>query len=330
MHRHLTYLYAAVAALAFTACGKYEKPKSSPTIGTFEMMCDDSFENIMEQEVDVFEYQYPDAHALVRYAPVAEVLDSMLNGDIHTICIPRELTDAECERVKNRTRQTVRQQRIAVDAVALIVNHANPVQYLSPKEVAAVLSGKAKTWQDLDPSYPDKPVNILFDKAGSSMIGYMRDSLLTETGDTLATLYGQGSVRKVIETVKADKNVIGVVGVSWLTSDLRDSLPIDSLAKDLNDESTSANMGQIDEQVKSSGVKVLGIRTGTNIYKPYQQNIYNGSYPFTRSIFLATTNLGGPASGFYSFVTGYVGQKLLMKTGIMPARMHIQVVELVE
>ena len=124
--------------------------------------------------------------------------------------------------------------------------------------------------------------------------------------------------------------MIGVVGVSWLTSDLRDSAPIDSLAKDLNDESTSADMGMIDEQVKASGVKVLGIRTGTNIYKPFQQNIYNGSYPFTRSIFLATTNRGGPASGFYSFVTGYVGQKLLMKTGIMPARMHIQVVELME
>ncbi len=330
MHRHLTYLCAAVAALAFTACGKYEKPKSSPTIGTFEMMCDDSFENIMEQEVDVFEYQYPDAHALVRYAPMTEVLDSMLNGNVATICIPRELTADECDRVKKVTRATVRQQRIAVDAVALIVNHDNPVEYLSEKEVAAVLSGKAKSWQDLDPSYPDRPVNILFDKAGSSMIGYMRDSLLKDTGDTLATLYGQGSVRKVIETVKADKGVIGVVGVSWLTSDLRDSAPIDSLAKDLNDESTSADMGQIDDQVKASGVKVLGIRTGTHIYKPYQQNIYNGSYPFTRSIFLATTNRGGPASGFYSFVTGYVGQKLLMKTGIMPARMQIQVVELME
>ncbi|MCM1452540.1 MAG: substrate-binding domain-containing protein [Clostridium sp.] len=330
MHRHLTYICAAVMALAVTACGKYEKPKSSSTIGTFEMMCDDSFENIMEQEVDVFEYQYPDAHALVRYAPATEVIDSMLNGDIRTICIPRELTQAERDRVKKRTRQTVRQQRIAVDAVALIVNPANPVQYVSPKEVAAILSGQAKTWQDLDPSYPDKPVHILFDKVGSSMIGYMRDSLLAETGDTLASLYGQGSVRKVIETVKEDKNVIGVVGVSWLTSDLRDSTPMDSLAKDLNDETTAADMGQIDEQVKGSGVKVLGVRTGTHIYKPYQQNIYNGTYPFTRSIFMATTNVGGPASGFYSFVTGYVGQKLLMKTGVMPARMHIQVVELVE
>lgn len=330
MHRQFTYLFAAVLALAFTACGKYEKPKSSPTIGTFEMMCDDSFENIMEQEVDVFEYQYPDAHVLVRYAPMAEVLDSMLYGSIRTICIPRELTKEECEKVKKRTRQTVRQQRIAVDAVALIVNPQNPVDYLSENEIAAILTGEAKSWYDLDPNYPDKPVNIIFDRAGSSMIQFMRDSLMRSESDTMATIYAQGSVAKVLETVRADKNVIGVVGVSWLTSDLHHSVPIDSLAKDLNDESTSADMEQINNQMRSSGVKVLGIRTGKTVYKPYQENIYNGTYPFTRSIFLCTTNVGGPASGFYSFVTGYVGQKLLMKTGVMPARMQIQVVELVQ
>ena len=28
------------------------------------MVCDNTFENIFQQEVDVFEYQYPDAHIL--------------------------------------------------------------------------------------------------------------------------------------------------------------------------------------------------------------------------------------------------------------------------
>ena len=42
------------------------------------MVCDNSFENIMAQEIDVFEYQYPDAHILVRYGTQAEALDSLL------------------------------------------------------------------------------------------------------------------------------------------------------------------------------------------------------------------------------------------------------------
>ena len=43
---------------------------------------------------------------------------------------------------------------------------------------------------------------------------------------------------------------------------------------------------------------------------------------------MITTGVSGSlASGFYSFVTGDIGQKIILKTGIMPARMKIQVVE---
>jgi len=66
-------------------------------------------------------------------------------------------------------------------------------------------------------------------------------------------------------------------------------------------------------------------------YRPYQQNIYDGSYPLTRSIYMITlAHSGSPAGGFYSFVTSYSGQKIIMKTGVLPARMQINVVELID
>ena len=44
---------------------------------------------------------------------------------------------------------------------------------------------------------------------------------------------------------------------------------------------------------------------------------------------MITTGVSGSlASGFYSFVTGETGQKIIMKTGILPARTRIQVVQL--
>ena len=43
---------------------------------------------------------------------------------------------------------------------------------------------------------------------------------------------------------------------------------------------------------------------------------------------VTTASTSNVAGGFYSFVTGPIGQKIIMKTGILPARVSVQQVEL--
>ena len=94
-------------------------------------MCDNSFENIFEQEVSVFEYQYPDAHLLVRYATQSEAFDSLFSMNTRTIVAARDITPEEKRALKARYRNqrganvNVRSAKIAVDAVAFIVNSTN-------------------------------------------------------------------------------------------------------------------------------------------------------------------------------------------------------------
>ena len=71
MKRYFRYLTLAAGIMlmsGLTGCLKYEKKANSHTTGTTTLVCDNTFENIMAQEIDVFEYQYPDAHILARYA----------------------------------------------------------------------------------------------------------------------------------------------------------------------------------------------------------------------------------------------------------------------
>ena len=65
----------ALLAMAMTSCIHPEKPRNTATSGTSTIFCDNSFENILEQEIDVFEYIYPDAHVLARYGTEAEALE---------------------------------------------------------------------------------------------------------------------------------------------------------------------------------------------------------------------------------------------------------------
>lgn len=324
--RHIILAACAIAMSAgASSCLKYEKKANSSTTGTTTMVCDASFQNIMQQEIDVFEYQYPDAHILARYEPQNVAVDSLMSLNTKTIVIARDLTDAE-KRVLRSKKKVVKSAKIAVDAVALIVNKENPLEMLTVGEVADIIAGRSMEWNDLEPSELGQ-IAVIFDDKGSSLVSYMRDSLLA--GEPLGpNVYAQGSVPKVFETVKENRNAIGVLGVSWITSDMSGAdISPDSIAADMLSDSPVIGATLTDD------IKVLEIRRNDEVtaYKPYQQNIFDGSYPLFRQIYMITTGVSGSlASGFYSFVTGETGQKIIMKTGILPARTRIQVVQLGE
>lgn len=322
-YRKLSFIIAVALAASLTSCLKYEKKANSSTTGTMTMVCDETFRNIMEQEIDVFEYQYPDAHVLARYATQGEALDSLLSLNTRTVVIARDLTKKEKDFLKGK-RRNVKSAKIAVDAIALIVNKDNPCSMLTTKEVGDILSGSSKNWDDLEPSDLGE-ISIVFDNKSSSLVQFMRDSLLNG-GDLGPNVYAQGSIPAVVDAVSKNVNAIGVLGVTWITSDMKSAeLTADEIAQSvLSDE-------PIQGASLSQDVKVLKLRRPDEVtaYKPYQQNIFDGTYPLYRPIYMVTTGVSGSlASGFYSFVTGDIGQKIIMKTGIMPARTRIQVVQL--
>lgn len=334
MDTRFTYAAAAVCALALglgaTSCMKYEKDPHSSTSGTTTMVCDNTFENIFNQEVDVFEYQYPDAHILVRYGTQAEALDSLFSLNTRSIVISRDLTPEEKRGLKAKYKKerganvNVRSSKIAVDAIAFIVNQKNTCEKLTVSELADIMSGESDEWNDLEPSKLGK-INVVLDQSGSSIATFLSDSLLQ--GRPLgATVSQAGSIPDVFRIVEKDPGAIGVLGVSWITSDM-DSADIsrDKLAESVL--SDGAVMGA----TLTDRVKVLKVNRDDEVraYKPYQQYIFDGSYPLFRQIYMITTaTTSNVAGGFYSFVTGPTGQKIIMKTGILPARVSVQQVEL--
>lgn len=330
--KRFTYhlLVAAVALMAATSCMKYDKGGNSSTSGTATFVCDNTFENIFAQEVDVFEYQYPDAHLLVRYATEAEAFDSLFSLNTRTIVAARDLTAQEKTALRAKyqnergLRVNLRSSMIAVDAVAFIVNDENTCEKLTVSEIADIVSGRTTRWDELEPSSLGN-IRVIVDQTGSSMGTYLRDSVLH--GEPLGpTVFSAGSVAEVFNIVENNPNAMGVLGVSWITSDMAnaDMSPAERAAELEGDE-------PVQGATLTQRVKVLKINRDDEVraYKPYQQYIFDGSYPFFRHIYMITAaSPSNVAGGFYSFVTGPLGQKIILKTGILPARVNIQRVEL--
>lgn len=311
---------AALVALSVISCDK--KATSTSTAGMAKVACDQSFKNILQQEIEVFEYIYPEASIMPYYVDEQAAVDSLLNiGDVKTIVITRELSEKERKYLEDNKRH-VKEQKIAVDAIALISNPANDLdEPITCRELADILAGKITRWDQIGPSKMGK-IDVVFEHQGSSTVKYMRDSLMN--GRPFGpNVYAQNSAEDVFNVVRDNRNALGIIGVSWISSDLKGrELSTGELAASLQrNDTTSLDFNQ--------AVKVLKVRADSALtaYKPYQAYIFDGSYPLYRSIYMVTTAPGASLGhGFYSFVTGFQGQKLIQMTGILPATVRPRMV----
>lgn len=115
--------------------------------------------------------------------------------------------------------------------------------------------------------------------------------------------------REVIDYVARTPDAIGIIGVNWL-SDRNDSTGL-----------------SFSKEVRVMSVSAADKATPSNSYKPYQAYLYYGDYPLARSIYAL---LNDPRSalpwGFASFLASDRGQRIILKSGLVPATQPVRVV----
>lgn len=305
--------------------------------GSVVLYADEGFKSFMEQEREVFEYQYPNAYVLTRYMSELDVVNSLLQDSCTLGVISRPLTQAQMDHIKNRNRKLVRQEEIAVDAVAVIVNKDNPIDLLTVDELKKLFSGEIATWYQLAVN-DTTSIKIVFDQKGSANVSYIEDNLLPKGGKFLENVFAQHGNGDVIKVVEQDPGAIGLISVSWLGENL-ERIKSD-LSKDNLDTSKIDALNKTTDEVVielTDKVKILKIRKDNELtgYLPTQENIYGDEkrkeplYPLMRKVYMVSTAANNSVGhSFYSFVTGFIGQKILLMTGILPYHVHPRVVEM--
>lgn len=322
-------LTAAVAgAVACTPVKRGEYASGSATV-----FCDDGLRNILDEEIEVFEYSYPQSSIIPFYVSEGAAIDTLMADGTQAIIATRELTKDQIDYMKSKYKRVVRQKCVAVDAVALITNKKNPVGALSMTEVSDILNGKITRWDQLAGN-DTTAIKVVFDNAESSTVSYLKDKFLPE-GKKLsetANTFAQENNAQVFDVVKTDPDALGVISVSWLGDDLSvaKKVPMDQRMEDYQNENDT-----IASQLTSE-VNIIKISNPTQendfspvAFKPYQAYIYSGEYPLVRKVYMISTASNSTVMhSFYVFMTGFVGQKIITKTGILPYQMNPRVVEL--
>lgn len=301
--------------------------------GSATMYCDDGFRHILQEEIEVFEYQYPNSAIIPYYVDEQTAMDSLLEDKTQLVVTTHELTKDQIQYIKDKYRRIVRQRCIAVDAVALIVNKDNPVSSLTLDDIKGILSGEISKWNQLAVS-DDGNIKLVFDNQGSSTVSYMREKFLDKDHKISdnPNAFAQKDNAEVFDVVKKDKNAIGIISVSWLGSDLSEAknVPVEKRMEDYAVENdtiatnltTEVKILKVSNPVEENDYSTVG-------YMPYQAYINSGEYPLFRKVYMISTATGSSVlNSFYQFCGGFIGQKIISKTGILPYHMSARMVNL--
>jgi len=263
----------------------------SRTVGNATILVDESVGNILKDQIEVFTSDYPDAHFKVVMGNEKKILPTFLNDSIRVIVMSRVLNPEE-EKTYSRRSIPVYTSRFAIDGIALITGNDNPDSTITVAEVIAILKGTSNSGKSL-----------VFDNAYSSTLRYFKElakiNTLPEKG-----VYTLNNNNDVIEYVKQNKNYIGVVGVNWLLQN-------------------TVDRGAYTQQVKMMGVKNLPGKKGDNtFYKPTQDNLISGVYPFLRNIYIINgEGKNGLATGFANWLLSQRAQLIVLKSGLGPHKL---------
>jgi phosphate transport system substrate-binding protein len=242
------------------------------------------------------------------YKPEYDVINDFMNDSVKVVVTSRKLSDYQIQTLRD-TLIIARTSTYAYDALALITNRANTDSLIKYNTVKDIFLGKVKSWKDVNEKSKLGDINVIFDNNKSGNIRYFKE--LFNIKDSLSkNFFAVKSNEEVINYVSRNPNSLGIISVNWI-SDKNDSLTMSFIKK--------INVLAISQQFVNDG----------SYYRPHQGFIYDKSYPFVREIYLISREtFSGLGSGFVNWACGEQGQRVVLKSGLVPATMPIRLVQM--
>src|SRR5687767_10678764 len=164
------FLIAPVMFIILSGCeGRRQRTDiDTPNSGTIHICVDESFKPVIDSQIQVFEALNSGAKIIAHYKPEAECLKDLIQDSIRMIIITRGLTEEEEKFYKDSLDYTPTWDKVANDAIALIVNNKSKDSVITMKKIRGVLEG----------STGDEEIAVFDGLSATSTVRYAIDSLL--------------------------------------------------------------------------------------------------------------------------------------------------------
>lgn len=268
------------------------------TSGDIQITVDETIKEPFITGAYNFVHINPKANIDVIALPEFEAYQRLKTDSIRLVIGTRELNEEEINYFK-KIKITPRTTPLAYDAVAMITSKKMNKRRLDEIRFGQFLNGEIQTIAELFPSEKteNKPI-LVFAGSGSGTL----TTLLSHYnfGQANCEVYALPTPEEVIDYVSENKNAIGVLGIAWYNNLDRQKLT--------------------DFENKVIILPINNYKHDPALYYlPEQGNVADGSYPYVRSILAISREARvGLGTGFISFMASERGQRIILKSGLLP------------
>ena len=289
MKKYYKYLFLAlvVSAIIVVSCTKKntdKSPRDGIVEGNVSLLVDETLVPIVEDEIQVFENSYK-AKITLKPLSETEAVLSLTEKKADIVILSRKLSKEENAFFTSK-KLIPRVTHFATDAIALLKNKKTNDTLINLSDVIDFLKGKKNGIKGL-----------VFDNPNSSTVRYFKElaqiDALPEEG-----IFSFKTNNEVLKYVEKNDGMIGVVGLNWITE------PTQEMVSVINN------------------INVLSVKGTNNQYVyPSQDNIASGNYPLARDLYIINCQgYEGLGIGLASFIAGETGQRIILKSGLVPVR----------
>ena len=303
MNKMMFFANLVVCIIVLSACNHPQNPlayqSETHSRGKAVVYIEEAFKPLFTTGISTFEGQYPKAKIIPKYLTENEIVQAMYDRKAKTIVISRDLDEKE----KNYLRSIkieLRSEKIALDAIALIVHPSNKDTLITVDELKALLTGKNTRW-----NATGNEIKVVYDKPNSANFNYLTKLCGNQANNK--AIFAAKSNEEVINFVKKNPNAMGIIGLNWISDD-----------------------DDFDTKDFLKGIKVMAVakKKNTTYFQPYNGFMYTQEYPLTRDIWMINKGRrSGLHSGFVLFMKNEIGQTIIQQAGLVPANSPVRLIQ---
>lgn len=208
-------------------------------------------------------------------------------GELDLGDMSRQMRDSEKETCRANGIEPV-EWWVAFDGLSVVVSTRNEfVEDLTVEQLAAVFSGDARTWDEVDPGFPSSDIHLCYPDSDSGTYEYFNEVILHDVSPRTGSGVQQSPDDNIlVSCLETDENAIGYFGYAYY----------------------------VENTDKVQLVAVEGV-------KPSAQTVADGTYsPLSRPIYIYTNGVPEAGSVLHDYL-GYVfgdGQDRVPDVGYVP------------
>lgn len=275
----------ALSVLIITACGGRQNRGNA-----IQISGSDSEVNMVQNLAEAYISKNPSISIAVTGGGSGTGIAAMINKQTDIANSSRSMNDSEIQQARDQGVEPVAIP-IAIDGLAVIINHELPIKDLTLDQISKVFQGIITNWKEV--GGPDLPITLYGRQSNSGTFVYFRDHVVkAEYSNNMRNMNGTA---QIVEAVRTDRTAIGYVGIGYIVD------------KD----------GKI-----ADNISVLNVALDENspAYSPLvRENVESEAYPISRALYQFTNGMPkGDILDFIRFILSTEGQKIVINAGYYP------------